>query len=208
MGDDLVEPDADTGLAPTSLAAPIDGTEVNTAWALDYDDPDETPTTRFTPRRITALGIAASLLVIAAAAGVILVVLREQATHGRATSIDSVAKAGSSGTYVKPPPPPAPVTVTKTRTVAAPVETVMPTADELPPPLWTTADDMRFNNLLAANGWSIWNAKQMADNGHYICTRLRMGDSPAYVVTQLHDITETEAVMLVQAARHAYPNCP
>ena len=35
------------------------------AWALDHDDPDEFPTQRLTPRRTTALGIAASLVTIA-----------------------------------------------------------------------------------------------------------------------------------------------
>ena len=42
------------------------------AWALDYDDPDEFPTQRLTPRRITSLALASSLTVIAAAGAILL----------------------------------------------------------------------------------------------------------------------------------------
>src|SRR5258705_7230130 len=48
------------------------------AWALDYDDFDESPTVptqRLTPRRITSLALASSLTVIAVAGGVALRVL-------------------------------------------------------------------------------------------------------------------------------------
>ena len=47
---------------PTEMAGIAEAdTEMAYAWALDYDDPDEFPTQRLTPRRITSLGIAASL---------------------------------------------------------------------------------------------------------------------------------------------------
>ena len=52
-------------------------TQAAYAWALDYDDPDEfptQPTQRLTSRRIMALGIAASLVLIALAGAVALIV--------------------------------------------------------------------------------------------------------------------------------------
>ena len=56
---------------PTEMAGIAEAdTEMAYAWALDYDDPDEFPTgQRLTPRRITALSLAASLVVIAVAGG-------------------------------------------------------------------------------------------------------------------------------------------
>ena len=55
---------------PTEMAGAAEAnTESAYAWGVDYDDPDEFPTVpvRLTSRRITALAIAASLIVIAAA---------------------------------------------------------------------------------------------------------------------------------------------
>ena len=52
-------------------------TEAAYAWALDYDDVDEFPTQRLTSRPITALSIAVSLVVIAVAGVVALVVVRD-----------------------------------------------------------------------------------------------------------------------------------
>ena len=61
---------------PTEMAGIAEAeTQAAYAWALDYDDPDEFPTQRLTPRRITSLGIAASLVVIAVAGAVALSVL-------------------------------------------------------------------------------------------------------------------------------------
>jgi len=63
---------------PTEMAGVAEAdTEMAYAWALDYDDPDEFPTQRLTPRRITSLGIAASLVTIAVAGAVALGVLRQ-----------------------------------------------------------------------------------------------------------------------------------
>ena len=63
---------------PTEMAGVAEAeTEAAYAWALDYDDVDEFPTQRLTSRRITALSIAVSLVVIAVAGVVALVVVRD-----------------------------------------------------------------------------------------------------------------------------------
>ena len=62
---EYAEPTEMTGIAEAD-------TEMAYTWALDYDDPDEFPTQRLTPRRITSLGIAASLVTIAVAGAVAL----------------------------------------------------------------------------------------------------------------------------------------
>ena len=62
---------------PTELAPSENETGSIYAWgaALDYDDVDECPTTptRLTPRRITSLSVAASLVLIAVAGATALV---------------------------------------------------------------------------------------------------------------------------------------
>jgi hypothetical protein len=89
--------------------APKVETEAIYAWALD-DGVDDLPTQRLTPRRITALGIAASLVVIAVSGAVALLVIHN-VNH-------PVAQARSSPiveTVARPAPPP-----TVTVTAAAP----------------------------------------------------------------------------------------
>ena len=63
---------------PTEMAGIAEAeTQAAYAWALDYDDPDEIPTQpiRLTSRRITALSLAASLVLIAVAGAMALGVL-------------------------------------------------------------------------------------------------------------------------------------
>jgi preprotein translocase subunit Sec61beta len=72
---------------------------------LDYDDPDEFPTERLTPRRITALSIAVSLVVIAVAGVVALVVVRDANQPVAQTPSTHVVE-----TVVQPAPPPPPST--------------------------------------------------------------------------------------------------
>jgi hypothetical protein len=89
--------------------APKVETEAIYAWALD-DGVDDLPTQRLTPRRITALGIAASLVVIAVSGAVALLVIHN-VNH-------PVAQARSSPiveAVARPAPPP-----TVTVTAAAP----------------------------------------------------------------------------------------
>lgn len=90
---------------PTEMAGAAEAdTRYAQAWALDYDDPDELPTEpkRLTSRRITSLGLAASLVLIAVAGTVALFMVRDTNDH--------VAQAPSSSvveTVVVAPPRPA-----------------------------------------------------------------------------------------------------
>lgn len=60
---------------PTEMAGVAEAeTQAAYAWALDYDDLNEFPTQRLTSRHITALGVAVSLVAIAVAGAVMLVV--------------------------------------------------------------------------------------------------------------------------------------
>ena len=69
---------------PTEMAGVAEAeTEVAYAWALDYDDPDEFPTERLTPRRITSMGLAASLVTIAVAGVVAVVMMRAPTSDSR-----------------------------------------------------------------------------------------------------------------------------
>ena len=114
---------------PTEMAGIAEAdTEMAYAWALDNDDHDEFPTQRLTPRRITSLGIAASLVTIAVAGAVALGVLRQpDPAPTPASAVETVAR----------PVPPSPVTVT----VQA---AALPTYDPSPAdPGWPT--DPRFN---------------------------------------------------------------
>ena len=96
---------------PTELAGVAEAeTQAAYAWALDYDGDEfpTLPTQRLTSRRITALGVAASLVVIAVAGGVALGVLHH--------TNQPVAQVPSSSVVTPTPPEavtaPPPVTVT------------------------------------------------------------------------------------------------
>ena len=103
-------------------------TEMAYAWALDYDDPDEFPTQRLTPRRITSLGLAASLVTIAVAGGVALGVLRQpEPAPAPVSVVETTTK----------PAPPAPPPVTATVTVLPPPPPVTVTVQPKPVPTTT-----------------------------------------------------------------------
>jgi hypothetical protein len=131
MGD---EEDA-TGLAPTELGEVVE-TQAHTemagvagaktgsiyAWGLD-DDPDEIPvgpSQRLTSRRITAVGVATSLVVVT---GVIAFVVNRQHNRPKAQSATVVATvAAPTPTVTMTLPPPVTVTVAAPSiTVAAPI---------------------------------------------------------------------------------------
>ena len=88
--------------------APKVETEAIRAWALDYDDPDEFPTVpaRLTPRRITSLGLAVSLVLIAVAGVVALVVIHRDQPEASAPPPPPVVE-----TVTRPTPPPPPLRV-------------------------------------------------------------------------------------------------
>ena len=92
---------------PTEMAGIAEAeTQAAYAWALDYDDPDEIPTQpiRLTSRRITALSLAASLVVIAVAGAMALGVLHHANQPVTQASSPPVIET------VARPVPPSPVT--------------------------------------------------------------------------------------------------
>ena len=100
---------------PTEMAGVAEAeTQAAYAWALDYDGDElpTVPTQRLTPRRITSLALASSLVVIAVAGAVALGVLHqpEPAPASAPVVIEALAQPA--------PPPPAP---TVTATVTPPV---------------------------------------------------------------------------------------
>jgi hypothetical protein len=107
---------------PTEMAGVAESeTEAAYAWALDYDGYHELPTVptqRLTPRRITSLGIAASLVVIAVAGGVALGVLHhtnQPVAQAPSPSVVNTVVTPTSPEAVTAPPP---VTVTASRASA------------------------------------------------------------------------------------------
>ena len=106
---------------PTEMAGVAEAeTQAAYAWgALDYDDSDEfptVPTPRLTSRRITALALAASLVLIAVAGAVALFVVRDTNQPVVQASSPPVVE-----TTMSPAPPP---TVTVTPPPAPPSSTV------------------------------------------------------------------------------------
>jgi hypothetical protein len=105
---------------PTELAGASQAdTDIAHAWALD--DGEDLPTPRWTPRRITVAGVTASLLVIALAGAVALVVLRDG--HQREpkppmTAAPPGVVTTTASTTAPPPPAPQPLTVTATPTIS------------------------------------------------------------------------------------------
>ncbi len=97
---------------PTEMAGVAEAeTEAAYAWALDYDSYDELPTVptqRLTPRRITSLGLAASLTVIAAAGAVMLFVAHDANRPIAQAPSPHVETSASPSPLPPPPPPPRP----------------------------------------------------------------------------------------------------
>jgi hypothetical protein len=113
---------------PTELAGAAEAETASIyAWALDHDDADEFPTRRLTSRRITALGIAASLVVIAVSSVVALLVVRQHERQETSPShaVETVARPAPPVTVTAPPP----VTVT---VQAAPAPTPPPSLTPQP----------------------------------------------------------------------------
>jgi Protein of unknown function (DUF732) len=205
MGDG--EPGALTELAGATEA----DTELAYAWAEDW--PEDEPTRRLTPRRITALGLAASLAIIAVAAVVVFQVIvdaKHNATIGH-PFLDGEAKSSISGTYIEPPPPPAPVTVT----VHSSVPTGFVPRPPEPEPIELTPDfsalDDQFVERLRANNWTVWDPVTMATQAHTACSSLRGGGTPESVIHEMSGpesaYTAAEASSFVIAAMAVYPDC-
>jgi hypothetical protein len=197
---------------PTDFAGVTEAeTEAAYAWALD--DGDELPTQRFTPRRITALGIAGSLVAIAVAAVIVfqvIVDMKRDAAIGHPV-LDGEAKSAISGTYIEPPPPPAPVTVTQTVQASAPtpVETIAPTEDGLPTAVATPYDQTFVANIHQRWGFTEDDGTMIHDAA-IVCPKLRAGhDLPeiSQLMAQATGLTVTQAHEFASEAYLVYPSC-
>lgn len=188
--------DTPTEYAPTELAQLSEPSE---AWSLVEDVPE--------PRSWRPVFAAVAGALVLAVVPVVLWVASRPSIGEVAmitpdhTATSRVPEVGPSGFEVPPPPPPSTVTVTK--------EPPAPVAqDALPAPLWTVADDRRFIANLRANGWSIWDPAEMANNAHFVCSWLQTGESPEVTQFRLTDISRDEARTIVRVAMQTYPNCP
>jgi hypothetical protein len=116
---------------PTEMAGVAEAeTEAAYAWALDYDDVDEFPTQRLTSRRITALSIAVSLVVIAVAGVVALVVVRDaNQPVAQAPSPHVVETVGPPAPLSPTPIPPYPPNPAGEASFVSDVYANIPTAD-------------------------------------------------------------------------------
>lgn len=109
-------------MEPTEMAGLAEAeTESAYAWGLDYDGVDEPTARRLTSRQITALGVAASLIVIAVAGVVAFVVTRQHGSPSAQSAPAASAVAAPPQTVTMTLPPPLTVTVpAPTSTVALP----------------------------------------------------------------------------------------
>jgi len=182
MGE-VPDDDAPTELTPTVLGPEVEPSE---AWALD-DERDE-PTARLTPRRITALAVAGSLVVATAAAVVGVLHLRKPEPIVAAPMPNS-----ASSTPPPSPPPAAPSTgwglpaakvtpPTKTVTVERPTPPSQELGEgkdgdgEKPGNPAPTQREMEFIQSVATVGF-LGDTKATLEAGYGICSLLDKGVS-------------------------------
>lgn len=171
MGE-VPDDEAPTGLTPTVLGPEVEPSE---AWALD-DEPDEPPS-GWTPRRITTLAVAGSLLVVAADAGVTMWQLRSNPDV--ATPANAPASAAP-----KPEPDQREPTTTPRRPPSGPSWGEASTAGTLTPPPVVDHDAVFVANLKKA-GWNVWNPADVLGHAHTVCEALRNGDTVASINQQM-----------------------
>ena len=211
--------------APTELAGVAElQTESVEAWSLD-DGEDDFPTQRFTPRRITAAALAASLVLIAAAGAVALLVIRGVLHLPSAPDPVVAAEPAPSATptttaFARPPvtgpwlTPTKPVTVT----VQAPPKTIE--AAQAPPAkhIFTAEElapyDRQFVANIQASGWQIWDANLMTTRAHQVCFDLESGVSREEEAARLLNVADPQPMTPLMArqftliATATYPSCP
>lgn len=225
MGD-AEEADYDAGLSgvPTELAPSADVTSANTAWALD--DGYEEPRRRFSAGQITAMAVAAAVILTAGAGVVAWQHLRggegprEEGVTAASTMVTSVAPTfwGSPRSPKKPlPPPPPPVqTVTVTappppvaRQVAIPPSQAVPVAPSVIAGLIPYNE--RFLAMIQQRGWAVWDRELMLERAHSTCSMLRDGENPDLIANKLMGVEAQlswqMAAQFVGTVRDAYPNC-
>lgn len=188
---------------PTELAGIAEmRTESVQAWSLDEADEDypltgswEDPERRLTPRRITILGVAASLVAVAAVGGVAAWKLRQGPDVHTTTVVVATATATA--------------TVVERATPSTPIEPVLPTASA---PTSTAAEDQQLLANLRRQGWRIDSPAQMTGQAHVICMAMHTGASPDSVAHMLSPPGDgnsfSGALLFVHTAMSIYPDCP
>lgn len=229
MGD-AEEADYDAGLSgvPTELAPSADVTSAQVAWALADDHDDYQDGRRFSPSQITAMAVAAAVI-LAAGAGVVAWqhmgrAASAQAVEGATVAPTTVAapttKRGWGGPAINrptiqiPPPPPSTVTVTAppppvARPVAVPPSQDVPIAPSVIAGLIPYNE--RFLAMIQQRGWAVWDRELMLERAHSTCSMLRDGENPDLIANKLMGVEAQlswqMAAQFVGTVRDAYPNC-
>ena len=154
MGDDTV-------VGPTALGEVV-GTEALRAWALD-PDPEPVPVSWWSPARITAAVLAASLVLIGSAGVVALVGIEDEVVAEPVVvpAAPVVVATPPPAEPLPPPPPPSTVTVT-----------AAPPARQLEPP--RPNPDAQFLALVRRiPNFVVYDEAAMTASGRSICTDLR-----------------------------------
>ncbi|MCV7254162.1 hypothetical protein H7J86_18535 [Mycobacterium hackensackense] len=225
-GDETADYDEALPGAQTELAPSASETDAHTAWSLD-DGPEWKPPF-WSPGRITAVAAGASTALIATAAVVGFLYMRDRLDAVQVPAAD----ATPTSTVALPPPPlpaPPPVTITtvvvqqapKTITNVAPPPTwdrptppvVFPSKPPLAGPL---PDLMPYNAEFLSNlrvyGWTIWNEAVMIQRGHETCAMMRDGEPRGLISQKLigvePQLTMQMAMQFTNIVTSAYPNCP
>lgn len=201
MGDES-EDDAPTSYAPTELGAAIEETEAVTAWSLD--DGEDWPTSRWTPRLITTLALAASLVLLAGAGALAYwsmqrpvlgdVAMLTPGDELTGTAPDFDAETG----FPDPPPPP-----TATVTVERP-------APEVVPVVLTALDERFLSTLTGKWGFNIVNPSIAIQNAALVCQRLRSGIDLPEISQEMAAATEYDvrsAHIFASEVLLTYPTC-
>lgn len=196
---------------PTELAGVAEmGTESVEAWSVgDVEDYPltgswEDPERRWTPRRITILAVAASVLVIATAAGVTVWNLRQGPEVHTTTVVVATATATATVIVAEPPKPPPPSTVTVTARPTAPTPSKVVAVDEVDP------HDGEFIERMRNDGWYIVNPWLMTSQARKFCTLLRQGVDPTKMnqeIAAANGIDMGQALIFTSNAMLTYPGC-
>lgn len=142
-------------MEPTELAGAAEAdTESVAAWSLA--EPDDYPTQRLTPRRITTIGVIGSVVLVSAA-GWLLHNKLSEASSTASTVVTVVQQSAAPPPPVMPAPP-----VTVTQTIA---------------PQLSANSDARFLDLMREAGWNVTDPSIAIRTARSFCDQIRQGVS-------------------------------
>lgn len=186
---------------PTELAGAADAeTQSAYAWSADEDYPAtgswEDPERRWTPRRITILGVTAALAAVGGAAALGFSLLR---SHEQVVKVFVATETATATTVVVTTPPP---TVTVRPPASTIVKTVAPAVDY----------DQVFLASMRENGWAVFDTPVFLSRAHVTCNVLRQGKSIDDVAAGLIQVepalTYAMARQFIAVTMATYPGCP